>query len=408
MTSLEASEVVLTFLESVGRRSEAELYLELFRKLPKASFAVIAAEATVTRHTRRSLVEQLGFLTQLGLVAPLLLGLFDPERAAGSSAALIGSLREAGLEVSEHAPMAVSSGNELRRDLEAGRLPVVSFSPDSSEDDRFAALAALLASLESRKLVVLRNRGGLGPHGQRRVALTPDHVLPAHDGGLSVINLQTDLALLLASDLLLPGEPQLLTRLAPLAEANRRVQISVASPLGLLKELFTVRGAGTLVKRGSQIQRFAGYDDLDRQRLNGLLEAAFNKCLLPSFFERAPLAVFLEANYRGAAIVEPGAGAAFLTKFVVGPVAQGEGMGRDLWEALKRDQPRFYWRAKPGNPIAGWYADNCDGLVRLPEWTVYWRGLAPQEVPTVIEDALTRREDFAPQPPPARSDSASG
>src|SRR5690606_11674668 len=67
VTSLEASEVVLTFLESVGRRSEAELYLELFRKLPKASFGVIAAEATVTRHAHRSLVEQLSFLTQLGL-----------------------------------------------------------------------------------------------------------------------------------------------------------------------------------------------------------------------------------------------------------------------------------------------------------------------------------------------------
>ena len=40
--SPDAAGVVLTFLESVGRRSEAELYLKLFRELPKESFAIIA------------------------------------------------------------------------------------------------------------------------------------------------------------------------------------------------------------------------------------------------------------------------------------------------------------------------------------------------------------------------------
>ena len=49
------AEAVLTFLESVGRRSEAEFYLRLFRKIPKESFAIVAAEAPVVR--RRLSVE---------------------------------------------------------------------------------------------------------------------------------------------------------------------------------------------------------------------------------------------------------------------------------------------------------------------------------------------------------------
>ena len=40
------ADVVLTFLESVGRRAEAELYLRLFRQLPKESFALIAPALT--------------------------------------------------------------------------------------------------------------------------------------------------------------------------------------------------------------------------------------------------------------------------------------------------------------------------------------------------------------------------
>src|SRR5215813_14046471 len=60
--SPDAAGVVLTFLESVGRRSEAEFYLKLFRELPKESFAIIAAEAAVLRYAAGSLVEQLRFL----------------------------------------------------------------------------------------------------------------------------------------------------------------------------------------------------------------------------------------------------------------------------------------------------------------------------------------------------------
>lgn len=394
VTSLEASDVVLTFLESVGRRSEAELYLELFRKLPKSSFAVIASEASVTRHARRSLVEQLSFLHQLGLVAPLVLGLFDPGRSTSARAALLATLRQAGLPASEHEADDEDLAAAVRDQLLAGQLPVISFRPQQTEAERFQILDSLLEQLDSRKLVVLRDRGGVGPHGLKRVPLGNDHSLPSHHGGISVINLQSDLKALLDSGVLSSAEEALLRRLAPLAEAHVKLQVSVASPLVLFKELFTVRGAGTLIKRGAVISRHAGYADLDQGALLALLESAFQKRLLPGFFERPPLAVFLEQHYRGAAIVEQGAGAAFLTKFVVGPVAQGEGIGRDLWEALKRDQPRFYWRAKPGNAIATWYADNCDGLVRLGDWTVYWRGVAAADIPRIVEDALGRAEDF--------------
>ena len=86
----------------------------------------------------------------------------------------------------------------------------------------------------------------------------------------------------------------------------------------------------------------------------------------------------------------------YLSKFAVEPEAQGEGMGRDLWEAISRDYPALYWRGRPENPIASWYASVCDGMVRLPEWIVYWRGVETARIPEVIEAARARPPDFSP------------
>jgi acetylglutamate synthase len=86
----------------------------------------------------------------------------------------------------------------------------------------------------------------------------------------------------------------------------------------------------------------------------------------------------------------------YLTKFAVDRVAQGEGMGRDLWEALVRDHPALYWRSRAENPITSWYAGLCDGLMRVGGWIAFWRGIAPADVPRLIDDALKRPEDFGP------------
>ena len=102
-TGVAPADVVLTFLESLGRRSEAELYLKLFHKLPKESFAIIAPGAPVLRYGLGSVVEQLRFLADLDLAAPVLLGLFDPESGATSSERLVKRLPAVGLEASPHA-----------------------------------------------------------------------------------------------------------------------------------------------------------------------------------------------------------------------------------------------------------------------------------------------------------------
>jgi len=78
-------EAVLTFLDSVGRRSEAELYLRLFREVPRESFAIIALESASVSTQGASLAEQLRFLANLGLYAPIVIGIAEPASARAAA-----------------------------------------------------------------------------------------------------------------------------------------------------------------------------------------------------------------------------------------------------------------------------------------------------------------------------------
>jgi hypothetical protein len=394
-----AAEAVLTFLESVGRRSEAEFYLRLFLKLPKESFGIIAPGATVVRHALGSLVEQLKFLADLGLYAPIVLGLFDPERGAQSSERLVKRLPPAGMEGFPHEMEEANLAETLRAELRAERLPIVHFRVVEGQtvEDRLNELGILAKALDTRKFVLLRRRGGLIPRAQGKLELAPGHYLPTDAGRISIINLRTDRDGLASGKALPKRDAELLAaaeRLIAFSQPSPMLA-SITSPLNLLKELFTVKGAGTLIKLGSAVLRHGSYADLDVERLRRLLEASFGRSLDAQFFEHAPLAVYVEAEYRGAAIVGASSPVPYLSKFAVEPEAQGEGMGRDLWEAISRDYPALYWRGRPENPIAAWYASVCDGMVRLPEWNVYWRGVETARIPDVIEAAGARPPDFS-------------
>ncbi len=396
---------VLTFLESVGRRSEAELYLDLFRRLPKESFALVAPQTSVLREGPGVLSEQLGYLKRLGLFAPIVLGAFDREATGADRDALVDHLGQVGVlaETLSGTLPPESLVEQVRDALRVGRSPVVLF--DGSVRD---VLVELARGLSSRKIVVLRGRGGIGPHGLSRIELSPGHVLEGHTSGIGVINLRSDLSALSAGGHLAEDEVELLTGIGELLDRvaegrDRSPVLNVASPLSLLEELFTVRGAGTLIKRGASIDKFADYGELDSGRLESLLRTSFDRALRPGFFDRPPLRIYLERDYRGVALLEPGVSGAFLSKFAVQPVARGEGLGQDLWWSLVRDNPAVYWRSRPDNPVNPWYATVCGGMQRGERWNVYWRGIPAETLASVIFDASQRPEDFDP-PGSARLD----
>ena len=393
-----ATEAVLRFIESVGRRSEAELYLGLFQRLPKESFAIIAPGAPVIRQGQGSFTEQLRFLSDLGLAAPIVLGLFDPAQAEAARDRLLKRLETAQLDFAVHVPGEADPSDTLRAELRAGRWPIVQLTEAATPTvgSRLEWLGQLAERLDTRKLVLLRRRGPLKLTSERSLTIAERNLLSVDASELSLINLRTDTPLLVGQKLLRKEDATLFESVKQLFEAcaDEKLLVSITSPLDLLRELFTTKGAGTLVKRGTAISRFGAYAELDVARLQGCIEASFGHPLRDAFFHVSPAAVYVEEGYRGAAIVHDTPVGPYLAKFAVDPVAQGEGMGRDLWQAMSRDFPALFWRTRAENSISSWYATVCDGLVRLPGWHVFWRGLSPERVPQLVEHAVRLGDDF--------------
>jgi len=141
-----------------------------------------------------------------------------------------------------------------------------------------------------------------------------------------------------------------------------------------------------------------GWDGVDQARLGALFASAFERPVRADFFAEPVARTFVEEAYRGAAIVQETAVAPYLTKFAVERPAQGEGLGSELWSLVTRDYPHVFWRSRATNAITPWYAKQCDGLARFPEWHVFWRGLPVETIDPAIRYALAAPSDFGAPP----------
>jgi acetylglutamate synthase len=271
----------------------------------------------------------------------------------------------------------------IRQTIHTSTIPIVSLesAKDATTDGRFNLLSALAARLGTRKVIFLSPTSGLEREGSPHI---------------SDVNLSVDYDRLLGAKGQLARRHYTLLRQVRdlLDELPHRASVAVVSPLALLRELFTVSGAGTMIRKGSKIERHSTFDAIDSQRLRALLESAFGKLLKEEALERGVERIYVEENYLGAALLSPSPIGPYLSKFAVERTAQGEGIGGDLWKAITRDYASVFWRARPDNPITPWYAKQCDGLHRFPEWHVFWKGLPADRVEDAIQFACGLPPDF--------------
>jgi acetylglutamate kinase len=399
------AEIIQRFLESVGQKADVDLYLRLFRAQKKESFAIIAADAQIVKSALDPFHFDLRILTGLGLVPVVLLGLYEgreadrqaqrvydwlvedavPARvlALGPGAAADGSGAGpgagVGVGVSEMTPATIDA---VRASIQEGAIPLLSMeaAKEANIEGRFRLLGALADALDTRKVIFLSRRAGLEPLGSRP---------------LSVVNLGVDYDALIGGGTLSRRQAALLRQVKLLLERGQhRMSAAVVNPLHLLRELFTVTGAGTLIRRGSRVESHAGWDGIDQARVRGLFQSAFGKTLRPDFFDTVVARTYIEEGYLGAGVICHTSVGVYLTKFAVERQAQGEGIGGEIWSMMVRDYPSFFWRARPANPINPWYVRQCDGMTRFPDWHVFWRGMPIEGIDPAIRYALAAPSDL--------------
>ncbi len=357
------------FLDGIGRREEYEFYLQKFHSEPGQSFAAVMPDLASLEQSADLMVFDLNFLLRLELVPLVVLaGPHTDAMAAQMTEAAPDALR---VEADQGPNWKDAVVAMLRQSRAESRIAVLN---GGSRDP--GGLIAALAPEVLHRLHVLRARGGLRDRSGRLIAY---HWLRGrNDRPVS------------------PDDAPTLQFVEACLNDCPSLHISIASPLDLLREMFTVKGRGTIVRPGSTIEHHSGLKGVDVSRLNALLAEAFGRPLARPETLADSSDIYLESRYRGAALLERHPAGYYLSKFAVGTEARGEGLAQEIWSTICAAHPALFWRARPDNPINGWYARQADGMHRDQPWTVFWRGVAIEHIPSILEYCRTRPADFVP------------
>ena len=406
---------IVRLLSNMGSAKEIQLYLKRFSRLDAARFAVVKVGGAVIRDDIDALVSSLSFLQQVGLTPIVLHGagpqLDDELKAAGIEKQTVDGLRVTSpealavvrqvfqqanlalveaLQSAEVRATSISSGVFECEQIDAARLGLVGRVQRINQSPIEAAIKVgsipVIASLGETAGGQILNVNADWSANELVKALQPYKIIfLTGTGGLldgdgqliDSINLCTEYDTLMQQAWLHSGMRLKIEQIHELLMAlPPSSSVSITRPDQLAKELFTHRGSGTLIRRGERIVQFDSWDGVDRQRLAALIESSFGRQLVPDYFERTPLwRIYVSEHYRAAIVLTLEDGKPHMDKFAVSDDAQGEGLGRAIWQVMQQTVTSLFWRSRRGNAVNGFYADEADGILKGDPWNVYWYGL---------------------------------
>lgn len=420
---------IIRLLQNIGSRKEVDQYLKQFASIDSKKFAVIKVGGGILQDELETLASSLTFLHRVGLY-PIVIHGAGPQLNAALEEAGIETERIDGMRITPPATLEVARRvfqNETLRLVEALEKMGTHARPITNgvieakllDVERFGLVGEITAihteliesSIRSGALPIL---GCLGetPAGQivninadvaarelaiaiepfKIVFLTPTGgLLNQHNQLIDSINLAEDYDFLMQQDWVHSGMRLKLQEIKQLLDKlPLESSVSITTPGQLARELFTHRGSGTLVRRGEAVACHDSMKNVDQERLRELLEACFGRKLTENYFDSKPFhRIYLTESYRATAVITLEGGIPYLDKFGVTQKAQGEGLGQSMWQRMKQENPRLFWRARSENPINSWYFQEAEGTYRSGAWTVFWYGLSGfEEIQRCVDIAL--------------------
>jgi len=412
----EVRNTIVRLLSAMGSAREIQQYLKRFSQLDAKRFAVVKVGGAVLRDDMAELASSLTFLQRVGLTPIVVHGagpqLDDELVKAGIEKRMVNGLRVTppqalgivrrvfhqqnlalvdALHAMDTRATSVVSGvfaadwldrencglvgrverielAPIEASLRMGSIPIIASLGETEEGQILninADFAAneLVRVLQPYKIVFLTGTGGL---------------LDGSGKVIDSINLSTEYEHLMAQPWVGGGMRLKLEQIADLLrDLPSASSVSITRPAELAKELFTHKGSGTLVRRGERVLRFESWEGIDKDRMRALIDSSFTpRHLVADYFERTlPCRVYVSENYRTAMILTMEDGLPYLDKFAVLEEAQGEGLGRAVWQVMRAENPRLFWRSRHGNRINAFYHEQSDGCFKEGGFKVFWYGL---------------------------------
>ena len=411
----QTRQTIVRLLSSMASAKEITQYLKRFSQVGAKRFAVVKVGGAVLRDDLEALTSSLAFLQEVGLT-PIVVHGAGPQLDEELSAAGIVKQTVNGLRVTTPESLAIvrrvfqAQNLKLVEALQASDARATSITGGVFEADfldretlglvgevKKVNLAPIEASLHAGSIPVIASLGET-PGGQilninadfaanelvqvlqpyKIIFLTGTGGLLDGDGRvIDSINLSTEYDHLMEQPWINGGMRVKIEQIKDLLDTlPLTTSVSITRPAELAKELFTHKGSGTLVRRGERVLRASSWDELDLDRLRELIESAFGRKLLPDYFQRTKLCrAYVSENYRAAVILVDAIDMVYLDKFAVLDEAQGEGLGRAVWQVMRDETPRLFWRSRHGNPVNPFYYSESDGCYKQEKWKVFWYGL---------------------------------
>lgn len=391
-------DTVMKSLRAVGSSKEALFYAKLFQNQQAERFALITIDPRCLYNPLlEALTSDLKILADLELTPVLLVGDVetDAPQVNYQSQKLCKALDAANIANSRLNCASYEVMASVRKLAKAGRFVVLEMMrPLGRAPKTNIGLEQVLTQLKPAKMIFLRPSGGFRKNGNRVPVVNIDQL--EHDIDPNTLE-STHIQFLeqvrtLAA--VVDGYCRTDTASIKGSDLDMGCTFVLASPLNLLPELFTVQGAGTMLRRGARLEAYKSYKGVDLDKLSTSMENAFSNPVKPEFFTRPVSFLCVEENYRGGAIVNKVAGQAYLSKFWVTREAQGEGIASDIWKQLMAKYPSLFWRSKRDNPFNAWYLKSCDGMQIDGPWRVFWTGLEITQIETAIQAAIAAPVDF--------------
>lgn len=405
---------IVQLLSSMSDGKEIRTYLSRFSRLDQSRFAVIKIGGAILQSRLEETAAALALLHTLGLTPIVLHGggpqLDERLKSDGIVTDRVDGLRVTTSEVLDAARDIFTAQNISLVEAVRGQgvsahgLTQGAFDADIIDQDKYGFVGEpadlhldLLRSIVKSGAIPILTCLGVARGGQL-VNMNADsatrllvHVIQpmkiiflVDSGGLrdgngriiESINLAADFDDLMSQDWVHSGMRLKLAEIRHLLDDSPpSTSVSITSPATLVKELFTHGGAGTLVRKGEEILKYEDKADLDRDRIENLVQGAFGRKLDPRWWDQLDLsAAYVSESYRAGAVVTHIDDFTYLDKFAIHESAQGEGLARTVWTHVTRDFPMLFWRSRSDNRFNAFYAKEADGSVKRDHWSIYWIG----------------------------------